>query len=168
MGALSLWGQPASSGEQGWLERGAQRSPPAAQAEVLLCKSKAQASLGRGSSCPSASQQEVILSGLTGSRTPTPHLLSGCIPQRMSLGTGEGGSREMRCQPLLTCWVTSSHPREVISFPNLPQGPSGGNWMYSTKGLLPTTPSPGLMTHGPSAGDSSLGQAPASWGEWRR
>lgn len=64
-----------------------------------------------------------ILPGLTGSRTPTPHLLSGCIPQRMNLGTGEGGSREMRCQPLLMCWVTSSHPREVIFFPKLPQGP---------------------------------------------
>ena len=104
-----------------------------------------------------------------GPEPPPPHLFSGCIPQRMSLGTGEGGSREMRCQPLLMCWVTSSHPREAIFFPKLPQGPSGGNWMYSTKGLLPTTLSPGLMTHGKSsAGDSSLGQAPASWGEWRR
>ena len=139
-----MWGQPASSGERGWLEQGTQRSPPANQAVALLCKRKAQASLGRGPSCPSASQQEAILPGLTGSRTPTPHLLSGCLPWRMSLGTGEGGSREMRCQPLLMCWVTSSHPREVIFFPKLPQGLLGGNWMYSMKGLLPTTPSPGL------------------------
>lgn len=154
---------PAQVSRDGW-NRAPSAAPPANQAVALLCKRKAQASLGRGPRCPSASQQEAILPGFTGSKTPTPHLLSGCLPWQMSLGTGEQGSKEMRCQPLLMCWVTSSHPREGIFFPKLPQSLLCGNWMYSMKGLLPTTPSPGLMTHcKTSAGNSSLAEALASW-----
>lgn len=95
IGELSLWRHPAGSGERGWLAiRVGTAGLSVGQAVALPWeKVMAQASLGRGLSYPSASQHEVVVPGLTGSSTPAPHLLSGCLPLRMHQGISDGGKQ---------------------------------------------------------------------------
>lgn len=92
IGDLSLWRHPAGTGEWGMASNGGGHSRPSTRPGSGITVGEDSPGLtGQGTQLPSVSQHEVVVPGLTGSSTPAPRLLSGCLPLRMHQGISEGG-----------------------------------------------------------------------------